>query len=383
MPPISGRPFTLRSARAAYLSARAARRSARIAGLSLLLALGALLAFAVAASANSGHSGPEYSLSIVEGESTQPEYSIAHTSASVHPSASVAVSIVRGGIVIARSTGEEGVWLSQVPQVGDVVTMESPIGSVVGSVVYDGLPSIDPTVCAGSANFSGQRSGGLTVEGGYYSLTLHTDPYGHTSLHQTSSGQAQVTVLSGPAFAGAFLAPLSFGQTVWATESLQTPLAGNATFTYSSENDRPVGACPAPPPAPAPPPPPPALQGRLAKFLHSLTLHRLLVLGLVNQVTINQPGTVIQDLYQVGGVVPNLASIARRRHRSLPPAVLLAAGSVKAGGAGTVSVTLHPTSVGRRRLRHAKHVKAVLITTLRSGGGATLTLERHSVTLGS
>ena len=378
MPPISGRPFTLRSAHAAC-------RSARIAGLSLLLTLGALLAFAAAAGANSGHNGPEYSLSIVEGESTQPEYSIAHTSASVHPSASVAVSIVRGGIVVARSTGEEGVWLSQVPQVGDVVTMESPIGSVVGSVVYDGLPSIDPTVCAGSANFSGQRSGGLTVEGGYYSLTLHTDPYGHTSLHQTSSGQAQVTVLSGPSFAGAFLAPLSFGQTVWATESLQTPLAGNATFTYSSENDRPVGACPAPPPAPAPPPPPPALQGRLAKFLHSLTLHRLLVLGLVDQVTINQPGTVIQDLYQVGGTLPGFASIARagHRHKHVPPAVLLAAGTVKAAGAGTVSVTLHPTSVGRRRLKHAKHVRAVLITTLRSSGGATLTLERRPVTLGS
>jgi len=122
-----------------------------------LLAFGACAVPAAPAAANSGSQGPEYSLSIVEGESTQPEYGIVHTSAHVHPNASLAVSIVRGGIVIARDTGNEGVWLSQTPQVGDIVTMESPIGSVVGSVVYDGLPSIDPIVCAGSVNFSGQR----------------------------------------------------------------------------------------------------------------------------------------------------------------------------------------------------------------------------------
>jgi hypothetical protein len=357
-------------------------RSARSACLTLLLALGALAAPAASALANSGHPAPEYSLSIVEGESTQPEYSIAHTSAHVQPSASVGVSIVRGGIVIARDTDNEGVWLSQVPQVGDVVTMESPIGVVVGSVVYDGLPSIDPTVCAGSTNFSGQRSAGQTVEGGYYSLTLHTDPYGHSSLHQTSSGQAQVTVLSGPSYSGAFLAPLAGGQTVWATESLQTPLNGGATFTYSSENDRPVGACPVPPAPPAPPPPP-ALVGALAKFLHTVTLHRLLTLGLLNQVTINQPGTVIEDLYQQGGSMPAFAATASKRshHKRTPPAVLLARGSTKAGAAGTVSVLLHVTAQGRRKLRHAKHVKAVLVTTLRSTAGATLTLERRSVTL--
>jgi hypothetical protein len=115
--------------------------------------------------ANSGPEGPEYSLSIVEGESTQPEYGIAHTSAWAHPASSIGLSIVRGGITVARDTGHEGAWLSQVPQVGDVVDVEAPIGTLVGSVVYDGLPSIDPTVCAGSVNFSGQRSAGQTVTG--------------------------------------------------------------------------------------------------------------------------------------------------------------------------------------------------------------------------
>jgi hypothetical protein len=369
--------------------ARTAGFSVRRVFASLLLALGLLALQAAPAGANShNHEAPEYSLSIVEGESTLPEYEIVSTSGSVHPSAPVAISIVRNGIVVAAHSGSEGgVWLSQVPQVGDVVNLESPVGTVVGSVVYDGLPSIDPTVCAGSTNFSGQRSGGETVEGGYYSLEVHTDHYGNTSLRRTSSGNAQVTVLSGSAFGGSFLTPLSIGQTVWASESLQTPLAGGATFTYSSENARPVGGCPAPPAAPAPPPPPPALFGSIAKLVRT-TIHHLLLSGWVTQVSINQPGTVVEDLYQQEGTLPAIAASAGRHgkkrkghERRLPPALLLARGVASAQSAGTVSVTLHPTLTGRRRLKHLSSVKAVLITTLHSNSGAKLTLERRSLVL--
>jgi hypothetical protein len=355
------------------------RRAARL----MLLALGVFAVQAAPAAANSHSSqAPEYSLSIVEGESTLPEYQILSTSGSVHPAAPIAITIVRGGIVVALASGSEGAWLSQVPQPGDVVNLESPAHNIVGSVVYDGLPSIDPTVCAGSTNFSGQRTGADPVEGGYYSLELHTDHYGNTSLRRTSSGQAQVTVLSGSVYAGSFLAPLAIGQTVWASESLQTPLAGGATFTYSSENERPVGACPAPPAPPAPPPPPPALFGALAKLVR-VTIHRLLVTGWVTQVTINQPGTVTEDLYQQGGTLPAVAATAKhKRHpRKKPAALLLARGSTSAKSAGTVSVVLHVTSQGRRKLKHLSSLKAVLITTLHSSSGVKLTLERRSVSL--
>ena len=114
---------------------------------------------------------PKYSLSVVEGETTQPEDVIAHTSASAEHAGEVVVSIVRGGITVYRDSGSSGAWLSQVPQVGDVVTLESPAGRLIGSEVYDGLPSIDPTVCASSVNFSGTRSAGETVEGGYFSVS--------------------------------------------------------------------------------------------------------------------------------------------------------------------------------------------------------------------
>jgi hypothetical protein len=316
---------------------------------------------------------PQYSLSIVEGETTQPENVIAHTSAEVRQGSGLAVSIIRGGITVYRDTGEHGAWLSQVPQVGDVVTVESPVGTVVGSVVYDGLPTLDPTVCAGSINFSGQRSAGQTVEGGYFSVS--PSPY----FERGNAGQAQVTSLSGASFGGSFLKPLAAGETVWASESLETPLPGGAVFTYSSENSRPVGACPAPPP-PVVAPAPPALQGSILKLLHT-TLHAFLKSGWRDQVGINQAGTVTQDLYLVGGTLPAFAASGHRVHKKPPPALLLARATATAKTAGTVTLVLRLTPRGRARLRVAKNARVVLLTTLHSASGAKLVLERKSVTL--
>ena len=99
------------------------------------------------------------------------------------------VSITHNGLVVDKQGDEVGVWLSQVPQVGDIVTIESP-GLVRGRSSYDGLPSLDPTVCAGSTNFSGQRTDGYTVKGGYYTAGL-TPLY----LPAAFGGLAQVQVL--------------------------------------------------------------------------------------------------------------------------------------------------------------------------------------------
>jgi hypothetical protein len=351
---------------------------ARVACLALSILGIAAAAPATAVAWNEDPKAPEYSLSIVEGVTTQPEESILSTSGSVRPRAETVLTIIHGGAVVAKDTESNGdVWLSQVPQVGDVVTLETPVGHAVGSVVYDGLPSMDPTVCAGSTNFSGQRSPGMEVSGGVFTLVSHPR---YTARHPGES--AQVTTLSGQSFAGNFLTPLAGGQTVEAAEQLQTPLAGGATFTYTSKNERPVGACPVPP-APPPPPPPPALLGSILKLRH-ITIARLLHSGWTDQVTINQPGTVIQDLYLQGGHVPASASSAgkgghRRAHKR--PAVLLARGSASTAAAGTVTVKLKPTSQGRRRLKHARSVRAVLVTTLRSASGQILSLGHRSVSL--
>jgi hypothetical protein len=344
-----------------------------------LLALGFTPAVATAAKP------PEYTLSVVEGETTQPEHSIIATSGSVHPSASVAVSIIRGGIEVSRSSGDGGAWMASIPAPGDVVNLESPTGpnghpggTIVGSFVYDGLPSMDPTVCAGSTNFSGQRSTGQTVQGGYFSDVAR--PYGQ--FERTNGGQAQITLLSGSTFGGSFLKPLALGQSVFAVESLETPLEGGAVFTYESENVRPVGACPPPPPPPPLPPPPPALQGSVFKLVRT-SIHKFLKSGLLDEVTINQPGTVIQDLYLQDGKLPAFAASKKGKHhpRKVPPAQLVGRGSTTATSPGTVSVLIHVTGKGRHLLSHRKRVQLVLVTTLRSNSGAKLNLARRSVTL--
>jgi hypothetical protein len=335
-----------------------------------LAALAAVSSCILSASA-SASSPPRYSLSVVEGETTQPENVIAHTSANANHSAEVVVSIIRGGITVYRDSGSGGAYLSQVPQVGDVVTLESPSEHLIGSQVYDGLPSVDPAVCAGSANFSGTRSAGQTVEGGYFSVSSR--PY----FQRTNVGQAQVTSLSGASFGGDFLTTLALGETVFASESLETALGGGAVFTYSSENDRPVGACPAPPPPP--PPPSPVLQGSILKLSHT-TIRALLKSGWRDVVGINLPGTVTQDLYLVGGTLPAYAAGRHHTHKK-PPALLLARATATAKTAGTVTLLLRLTKRGRAKLRSAKSAHVVLLTTLRSASGAKLVLERRSVTL--
>lgn len=349
--------------------------------LALPVALIAACALAAPAAATTGH-GPKYTLKIVEGETNLPEYEqISFTSASVEPHAQVAVSIIRGGVTVYRDVDSGGsAGLSQVPQIGDTVTLESPVGTLIASTVYDGLPTMDPTVCAGSTNFSGLNSQGEIVEGFFVAKVPVFNPYHQfVGTHRTAFGEAQVKTLSGTTFGGSFLVPLALGETVGGIESLKTPLAGEATYTYVSENQRPVGACPVPPPVYSPPPPP-VLEGRVAKFLKT-TIHAFLRFGARDQVIINQPGTVIQDLYLTGGKLPAFAASSSKHHKKLPPAQLLARGTTTAKAAGTVTVLLKLTTKGRHKLKSSHKVSAVLITTLRSSSGAKISLQHRTITL--
>jgi hypothetical protein len=355
----------------------------------LLLAVGVGVVLPGVAGAWSEPKGPVYSLSIVEGETTDPAHSILSTSGSVYEPHAKEIQVKLritepSGVTIAENTNEgdgseKGVGLyNQVPQVGDPVYLESPAGHVVGSEVYDGLPSMDPTVCAGSTNFSGERSSPEdVVKGNYETLVVHP-----SYVAYRFGGNAQVPTQSGTSFSGSFLTPLAIGETVSAVESVEKPLEGGAMFTYTSETQRPVGACPLPP-APPPPPPPPALQGSIFKLVGT-TIKKLLKSGWTDQVTINQPGTVIQDLYQVGGAVPASASSAHKKghvHKHKPPALLLARGSAAAAAAGTVTVRLRVTTKARHALAHSHKVRVELVTTLKISSGAKLNLQTRTVTL--
>jgi hypothetical protein len=375
----------MRTRLVSILSIPAIDRRISVLASALSVALLTSCASAAPAFAWSSSHGPQYTLAIVEGETTLPEYQqVAVTSGKVEGVGSnqqVAVSIVRNGTTVYRDVeNDSSAWLSQVPQPGETVTLESPVGTLIGSVQYDGLPSISASVCAGSTNFSGENSSGDTVEGSYVTYSPQTDPYGHVSVQSSNYGQAQVKTLSGTAFGGSFLAPLALGETVAATESLKTPLAGGGTYTYVSELQRPVGACPVPPPPFDPPSLPIVLQGSLLKLPHVTTL-MLLKSSWRDQVSINQAGTVTQDLYLAGGKLPAFAARAGKHHHKMPSATLLARGTAMATGAGTVSVLLKPTADGRRKLKSAKSVDAILVTTLRTSAGQTFDLARHSLTL--
>ena len=67
-------------------------------------------------------------------------------------------------------------------------------------------------------------------------------------------------------------------------------------------------------------------------------------------VTINQPGTVTQDLYLEGGKLPAFAA-STKPHKKPRPALLVAHGAVVASSAGTVAVSLKLTKKGRVKLK--------------------------------
>jgi hypothetical protein len=336
---------------------------------------------------NGGSHGPHYTLEVTEGETTLPEHkSVASTGGSVQEGSrnqEVVVSISHNGTTVYRHEGDENVWLGEVPQVGETVTLESPAGKLIGSFVYDGQPKIAPSVCAGSTNFAGENTSGFTVKGSYVTYSYVTPYHRSPEVQESNFGQAQVTTLSGTTFGGSFLAPLELGETVAATESLETPLAGGGTFTYVSESVEPVKGCPAPPPVVSPPAAvviAPPLKGSILGFARA-TIFTVLKSGWRDHVSINQAGTVTQDLYLKGGKLPASAASAHKHHAKTPPALLLARGVTTANAAGTVSVLLKLTAAGRHKLKSAGTVNAVLVTTLRTSGGKAVSLPPHSLSL--
>lgn len=314
---------------------------------------------------------PQYELYVSSGASTRGPINYTYAWAENVPgNPTLALSIVRSGSVVASQVGAGYAELIQAPSVGDTVLLQDPVGTTVASIVYDGLPSIDPSVCVGAASISGQRTGAAAVTAGAY-LATGGGPYGEGGGFLN----AQISTLSGSSYAGSFARALTSADTVWANEALQSSAPGGGLVNYNSTVSRPVGACPVPPP---PPPPPPvakvaALTGKILS-LTGATLAKLLHSGWTIPVQVSQPGTVTMDLFLEGGRLPAKAS--KKKHA----AQLLARGQTVAKAPGKVTVHLRITPSGRRKLKHAKRAHVVLLTTFHGATG-TLNLGKRKLTL--
>ena len=73
------------------------------------------------------------------------------------PGRQIAISLQRGGAVIADNTGTDAAYRDVVVQPGDVLTA-SVDGQQVFNRAYDGLPTLDASVCGNATSFSGLRS---------------------------------------------------------------------------------------------------------------------------------------------------------------------------------------------------------------------------------
>jgi hypothetical protein len=336
----------------------------------LLLAAAGILALVLTPGALAA--APQYELYVSSGASTRGPLNYTYAWAENVPgNPPLALSILRSGSVVASQVGAGYAELTQAPSPGDTLVLQDPVGTTVASMVYDGLPSIDPSVCVGASGMSGQRTGAAAVTAGAY-LATGAGPYAEGSGNLT----AQISTLSGSSYAGSFATPLTSAHTVWANEALQSSAPGGGLFDYNSTTSRPAGGCPAPPPPPPPPPPVAKVAALTGKILSltGATLAKLLHSGWTIPLQVSQPGTVTMNLFLEGGRLPAKAS--KKKH----PAMLLARGRAVAKAPGKVILHLRLTASGRRKLKHAKRAHVVLLTTLH-GATATLNLGKRKLTL--
>ena len=251
-------------------------------------------------------------------------------------------------------------------------------GTWSGSVVYDGLPSIDPTVCVGSTNFSGQRSAGMEVEGGRLHTGVSSQLRG-ASPWRTGAGHSSVRLgvrrqLSDTAG--------DRGNGLGVERVADAARQGSDLHLLQQDRAAGGGVSGAAPPPP-PPPPPPALQGSIFK-LAGTTIQKLLKSGWIDQVTINQPGTVIQDLYLQGRRTAGIRVGAARRARTTsasPPALLVARGSASATARAPSACDASHRGGPRTALATAHRCGPCWSPRCGASSGAKLDLATRTVTL--
>lgn len=292
---------------------------------------------------------------------------------------------VRGGGVIASNRSQTRQAISILP--GDVfqVVDRADKSKVYVSYTFDGKPSLSDTSCAGQNGFSGTRGNDadITVEtvAPYERKINNGGRYGSFTDRGIERRQrGLVRTLGAGTFAGVFQDALALGDIMAATQSLSTNTA-DTDLTYDVTQYRTVGACPAPPPIV-----PDTTKPIVAFFeLGNLkpTKKQFLANGLSSFFTINEPGTITQDLYLSNGKTPPATATKKAKKKAKKKLVLLGRGSTTSAVAGVVKVTVRASKTGRKELRrHKGAVKVILISSVKDKAGNVTNLPQKKLTLG-
>jgi len=281
----------------------------------------------------------------------------------------IRLEVLRNGTIIASDSSSSGYASADVMLFsllsGDVATVREN-GVLIGSVTYDGLPSIAANACVGSSSFTGVQSNEATV-----------------SLASASSNSAVWTQLN--PFKVTLQHPLAAGD--WVYVATQQTIGA---LHVEETTDADVGACPAPPPPPSVPPvrpplPPPAPPTD-PQVLDALELAVDRTGGRLrtqNPATLAKKKTLnLPFRFSEAGLAKLRLTAPGARTHSKPVVIGSGAAQVLAAGERTVPVKL--TAAGRKLLARARTVKLTLKATFAPQRGgksqsstATITLKRR------
>jgi hypothetical protein len=257
------------------------------------------------------------------------------------------IEIVRGGTVIARSSGFYYGSFGSVDvaslNAGDTINLLRN-NAVVASTVFDGTPTINADACAGQSTFTGSRNALAEIESaGAYTPRR---PYGDPIRAIWTKVNPFTVTLDTPLAAG----QIAYVSTSWRSGSLYLESSRRAT----------VGNCPAPPPPPPATPAVPTDAQVLAAVKAALgktgaKLRTLDPAALAKRKSVSLPFA----FSEAGTAKLQLTTKVKRKGKKAKTMVV-GSGTKKLAAAGSANVPVKFTKAGRSLLKRSKSLKLTL-----------------------
>jgi hypothetical protein len=313
--------------------------------------------------------------------------------ATVTPAATTGPSATPTGTASFTVTGEPSVDLpldgsgeavfapAYYLNVGDTVTVRYGGNGTYGSSSGEMTPTVKPadtaTDLAASANPASSATG-VSYVAKVRNTSTGVVPFGSVQfvvdgepvlgpLPLDENGEVGIEAEPGALNAGEHIVRAFYHDDTHSTPDFTDSQASLAETITNPPTTQPPASPPAAPLSSSPPVSLP-FQAVLNSFHARMTIHVLLARQFSDFVTLNGPGTVVQDLFAKDGVLPATASRAASsgHGKNKRAASLLAKGSASTSAAGTAKVTLIPTVAGRRMLRARRaSLRVILVTSVK------------------